>query len=82
MVAGAFPDLHVHVEDVLGEENKVVVRLSVHGTHEGVLMSDIQPTGKEAKWTGIDILEIEGGKIVGRWSERDLLGMMRQLGVQ
>lgn len=82
MVAGAFPDLHVHVEDVLAEGDKVAVRLTVHGTHKGVLMGDIQPTGRQAKWTGIDILEIEGGKIVGRWSERDLLGLMQQLGVQ
>jgi predicted ester cyclase len=45
-------------------------------------MGDIQPTGKQAKWTGIDILEVEGGKIAGRWSQRDLLGLMQQLGVQ
>jgi predicted ester cyclase len=82
MVAGAFPDLHVHVEDMLAEGSRVAVRLTVHGTHKGVLMGDIQPTGKQAKWTGIDILEVEGGKIAGRWSQRDLLGLMQQLGVQ
>lgn len=44
-------------------------------------MGRIQPTGKRAVWTGIDILEIDGGQIVARWSERNLLGLLQQLGV-
>jgi steroid delta-isomerase-like uncharacterized protein len=81
MVTGAFPDLHIHVEDMFGEGNKVAVRLAVHGTHKGTLMGSIRPTGKRAAWTGIDLLQMEGGKIVARWSERNLLGLMQQLGV-
>jgi predicted ester cyclase len=80
MVAGAFPDLRIQVNDVLAEGSKVAVRLTVHGTHQGVLMGEIEPSGKDAMWTGIDILEIESDKITARWSERDLLGMMRQIG--
>jgi predicted ester cyclase len=81
VVTGAFPDLHLHIEDLLAEGGKVAVRLTIHGTHEGVLMGNIQPTGKQAKWTGIDILHFETGRIVARWSERNLLGLMQQLGV-
>ena len=81
MVTGAFPDIHIHVEDTVAEGNKVAVRLAIHGTHKGVLMGNIQPTGKQAAWTGIDILEVAGGKITARWSERNLLGLMQQLGV-
>jgi predicted ester cyclase len=44
-------------------------------------MGSINPTGKKAKWTGIDIVQIAEGKIAARWTERDLLGLMQQLGV-
>jgi steroid delta-isomerase-like uncharacterized protein len=81
MVATAFPDIQVKVEDIIAEGNKAVVRLSIMGTHTGMLMGSISPTGKQASWTGIDILTIENGKITERWSLRDLLGMMKQIGV-
>lgn len=80
MVATAFPDIRVKVEDMLADENKVVVRLHVSGTQTGVLMGNIPPSGKYATWTGIDILKIDNGKITERWSQRDLLGMMKQIG--
>ena len=80
MVATAFPDIQVKVEDVLADSDKVVVRLTVSGTQTGVLMGNIPPSGKHATWTGIDILKIENGKITERWSQRDLLGMMKQIG--
>lgn len=50
------------------------------GAHEGVLRVNIKVTGKQASWTGIDILEIQAGKIIGRWSERNIFGHMQQLG--
>lgn len=80
MVSTAFPDIQVRVEDVIAEKDRVAIRLSVSGTHTGILMGEIQPTGKPAKWTGIDILRIENGKIRDRWSERNLLSMMKQIG--
>ena len=80
MVSTAFPDIQVSVEDILAEGDRVAVRLSVSGTHNGVLMGNIQPTGKKVKWTGIDILRIENGKIKDRWSERNLLSMLKQIG--
>ena len=80
MVSTAFPDIQVKIEDMIAEMDRVVVRLSISGTHTGVLMGEVQPTGKSAKWTGIDILRIENGKIKDRWSERNLLSMMKQIG--
>ncbi len=41
----AFPDLHVAVEDVIAEGDKVVGRNTVTGTHQGEYMG-IPPTGK------------------------------------
>lgn len=76
----AFPDLHVAVEDLLAEGDRVAARVTVSGTQRGVFMGTIPPTGKRVTWTGIDILRIAGGKIAERWNERDLLGLMEQLG--
>lgn len=81
MVSTAFPDISVIIEDIIAEEDKVAVRLTITGTHSGMLLGKIHPTGKKIFWSGIDILRIKNGKITDRWSQRDLLGMMRQIGV-
>lgn len=79
MLATAFPDLHVTIEDILTDRDKVVVRLTIRGTHRGELMG-MPPTNKPATWSGIDIIRIANGKMVERWGERDLLRLMEQLG--
>lgn len=76
----AFPDLRVKNEDVIVEEDKVVLRWTAHGTHNGQLMN-IPATGKQVTLKGIDIVRIENGRIVERWGEFDALGMLSQLGV-
>ena len=76
----AFPDLHATIEDLVAEGQKVVVRGSIRGTHQGELMG-IPPTGKPVTVTLIDVNRIEGGKLAERWAEADMLGMLQQLGV-
>lgn len=80
MITTAFPDLQVTIEDLIAEGDKVVARVTVRGTHRGTLMGRIAPTGKSVTWTGIDIFQIADGQIVGRWNQRDLLGLLQQLG--
>jgi predicted ester cyclase len=46
----------------------------------GELMG-IPPTGKRLEMTGIVIYRIEGGKIIERWAQHDVVGLMRQMGV-
>ena len=78
--AAGFPDIHFSVEDMIAEGDKVVSRLTMHGTHRGDFQG-IAPTGKSITQTGIDILRIVGGKVVERWGEFDNLGLLQQLGV-
>jgi steroid delta-isomerase-like uncharacterized protein len=75
----AFPDLHVNVEDMVAEGDKVAARLRVRGTHQGEF-TGIAPTGNQVTLTGIDIVRIAEGKVVEHWGNFDNLGMMRQLG--
>ncbi len=80
MFRAAFPDLHFHIEDEIAEGDLVTTRFTGHGTHQGELMG-IPATDKEITFSGINIARIAGGKIMERWEEFDMLGIMVQLGV-
>jgi steroid delta-isomerase-like uncharacterized protein len=76
----AFPDVHYTVEDQIAEGDKVVVRYRFRGTHLGAFQG-MPPTGKQITYTGILIYRLVDGKIGEQWTEFDLLGFLRQLGV-
>ena len=75
----AFPDIHVTIEDMVAEADKVIARLTFRGTHRGEFQG-IPPTNKEVTWTGIWIYRVANGKFVERWHNYDMLGLLRQLG--
>ena len=77
---GAFPDLHIRIEDQIAEGEKVVVRNTIMGTHQGALMG-IAPTGKRVQISSIHVTRLVGSKSVEDWGNEDMLGLMRQLGV-
>ncbi len=81
MMRSAFPDFRVDVEDMLSEGNKVATRARFSGTHEGAEFMGIPPTGNRIDVPAIDILEFEGGKVIGHWGVMDNAAMMQQLGV-
>ena len=80
MFRNALPDIHVTVEDMIAEGDKVVSRITGRGTHKGEMMG-IPPTGKHTTVTGIIITRWAGGKEVETWEMLDMLSMMQQLGV-
>ncbi len=77
---GAFPDVHIRIDDQIAEGDKVVTRWTGTGTHKGDLMG-IKPTNKFATVTGCDVERYQNGKVVESWANYDLMGMMQQLGV-
>lgn len=80
MYRAAFPDVQMAIEDVVAEGDKVVIRWTARGTHQGELMG-IPPTNKQVTVTGIDINRLAGGKMAEHWGNFDQMGMMQQLGV-
>lgn len=74
----AYPDLHITVEDLIEEGDKVVSRNTVTGTHEGEYMG-IPPTGNSVTYSEIFIVRFEGGRIAETWGVVDVLSQMRQL---
>lgn len=80
MMACAFPDMKATVDDMIGEGDKVAVRFTVHGTHEGSVMG-IPATGKKVAMKGVSIKRLSNRKVVEEWWLGDMLGLMQQLGM-
>jgi|HubBroStandDraft_6_1064221.scaffolds.fasta_scaffold119790_2 steroid delta-isomerase-like uncharacterized protein len=76
---GALPDLHMTIEDILAEGDKVTVRITVEGTHKGGQLG-VAPSGRRVKIAGVVIIRIANGKIVEGWNSWDQLGLLRQIG--
>ncbi len=75
----AFPDLHIAIEDIISEEDKLVVSWVISGTHKGEY-EGISPTDKKISVEGITINQIANGKILDSYVSWDALGLLRQLG--
>jgi steroid delta-isomerase-like uncharacterized protein len=80
MFARAFPDMHVTVEDLLAEGDKLAARYYWTGTHQGTFI-DIATTGKQVRVRGLDIWRLRDGKCIEHWNIEDALSLMQQLGV-
>jgi hypothetical protein len=76
----AFPDLHVTVEDLIAEGDKVVGRNSVTGTHQGEYMGH-PPTGRSVTYNEIFIFRFRNHRIAETWGVVDVFSQMKQLGV-
>jgi predicted ester cyclase len=75
----ATPGYH-RIEDQIAEGDKVVTRLTSFGKHEGDLPGAPR-TGNEMEMTSITIHRIANGKLVEKWSEKDMIRLLQQIGV-
>ncbi|RIK39586.1 MAG: ester cyclase [Chloroflexi bacterium] len=80
MLHTAFPDLKIHEEAALGEEDMVATRWFATGTHRGDFMGH-KPSGRQFKISGQSIYRVQDGKIVEGWVNDDSLGMLQQLAI-
>lgn len=76
----AFPDLQFQINDEVADDENIVVRWTVVGTHTGNYFG-IPGTGKPFAVTGMNHWKIKNGKAVEGWVSRDDMGLMRQLGL-
>jgi steroid delta-isomerase-like uncharacterized protein len=75
----AFPDIHVTLEDVITQGDKMVFRNTVTGTHQGEYRG-LPPTGKSVTYNEIFIVRFAGGRIAEIWGVVDVFSQMKQLG--
>lgn len=76
----AFPDIHVTVEDLIAEGDRVVARNTVTGTHRGEHMGR-PPTGRSVRYDEMFMARFADGRIAEIWGVVDVLSQMRQLGL-
>ena len=81
----AMPDLHMEVEDVVvaGEpgRERVTVRWRITGTFSGAPYLGIQPTGRPVDLHGMDLINVEDGRVAGNNIYYDQLAFARQIGM-
>ncbi|MER6997733.1 ester cyclase [Streptomyces sp. NPDC000410] len=73
-----FPDLQIDVEDMFGVDDKVAVRVHLHGTHRGAFQG-VAATGRPVSFRSIEIYRIEGDRIAEEWVAPDMISLMRQI---
>lgn len=76
----AVPDLSDTIEMLLAEDDKVAVRYTTTGTHEGAFRG-IEPTGEAVEITSMAVVRIEDGDLTEWWNHPDRFGLFTQLGV-
>jgi len=75
----AFPDIRYTIEDIVAEDDKIAVRWTWSGTHQGAFRA-FGPTGKTVLNSGTGIFRLKAGTIVAAALETDRLGFLQQLG--
>ena len=71
---------HITIEEMIAEGDRVMVRWTSHGTHQGEFHG-LPPTNKQVTNSGINIFRIADAKIAEVWDITDRLWMWQQLGV-
>ncbi len=66
MLLRGLPDLHVAFEDVIADGDKVVIRNTVTGTHQGEYRG-LPPTGKSITYNEIFIYRFANGRVAEMW---------------
>ena len=62
LIKRAFPDLHARIEDVVAADDRVVVRLTMHGTHSGDYLG-FPPTGRPVSYVSHEFYRVTDGLI-------------------
>ncbi len=78
-ILDAFPDHSLEIEDMVAEDDLVSWCWRMQGTHRGPFLG-IPATGRRVTTTGIAMYRLADGKIVERFGEADMLGLLSQLG--
>ncbi len=75
----SFPDIQISIHDIMAEDDKVMVRVLLEGTHSGPGLG-VPPTGRRIRVGGIVIIRISKEQFVEGWNSWDQLGLLRQIG--
>jgi steroid delta-isomerase-like uncharacterized protein len=78
-VSQGLSDARFEIEDMIGEDDRVAVRLTASARQTGEFMG-MPPKGKSYTIGEIHIFRFRDGKVSEHWHQFDSMGMMSQLG--
>jgi steroid delta-isomerase-like uncharacterized protein len=82
MLRQGFPDLHVTIERVISDGDRIGARWVIHGTHTGTFpLLPLRPSGRKITLPVNEILHVRDGKLAELWLELNILSVAQQLGV-
>ena len=77
----SFPDLNLHLLDIVAEGEKAVCRWRLTGTHQGDF-SHFAPSHRKVTVEGVEIYRFSNGKLVENWSYWNTNALLQQIGAQ
>ena len=78
LVKRAFPDLKIRVDDLVAADDKVALRLTLSGTHEGEFQG-IPATGRTISYVSHEFYRVADGVCAEEWICSDMATLFRQL---
>jgi steroid delta-isomerase-like uncharacterized protein len=79
-IRGGFPDYRERIDELIDAGDRIVVRLTIQGTHLGDY-GGLPATGRSVEFTDVTICRIENGRIAEQSGLSDLLTLLVQLGL-
>jgi steroid delta-isomerase-like uncharacterized protein len=77
----AFPDFEITVDRIVADEEAAVVQWRAAGSFSGGPFQGIEPTGRQVKIRGVDVMEITGGLVRHNTIYYDGASFARQVGM-
>ena len=78
LVKRAFPDLEIRIDDLVAAEDKVALRLTLSGTHQGEFQG-IPATGRTIGYVSHEFYRVADGLIAEEWICSDTASLFSQL---
>lgn len=72
--------IHITIEDLVAEGDRVVARISSRTTYSGDFMG-VPAAGRSFISQGVEIFKLANGKLAERWVFIDQIPIMRELGI-
>ena len=78
LIKRAFPDLEIHVDDLVAAKDKVALRLTLTGTHRGEFQG-IPAIGRTISYVSHEFYRVADGLFAEEWICSDMASLFRQL---
>lgn len=78
LVKRAFPDLEIHIDDLVAADDRVALRLTLSGTHQGEFQG-VPATGRTISYVSHEFYRVQDGRLAEEWICSDMASLFSQL---